>query len=73
MIIINNTNCNRIVVASLGDSNALPVNFTWFTLYVWLFIELAGGSGCVVAVVAWLLLLRGCGCCVVAVADQFLE
>jgi hypothetical protein len=68
MIIINNTNCNRIVVASLGDSNALPVNFTWFTLYVWLFIELAGGGGSMVIV--W---LRGCCCCVVAVADQFLE
>ena len=30
MIISNNTNCNRMIAASRGDSNALPVNFTSF-------------------------------------------
>jgi len=40
MIITKNTHCNRIVTASAGYSNALPVNFTlllklWF-IYLWL-------------------------------------
>ena len=43
----NNTHCNSRVTASLGDSNALPVNFTWFTLCVWLFMVVA-----IVAIVA---------------------
>ncbi len=41
MIISNNTNCNKMVAASLGDSNALPVNFTWFMVWVWLFMAVA--------------------------------